>query len=67
MRLPCPFCGSSQRLEMLNNGDPADTFYWIACDEDECGAEGPARQTEADAEAAWNKRHRSTLHIPVAK
>lgn len=46
---PCPFCGS-QLIEPIDDGH----VHWLACMD--CDAEGPAKYTEAEAIAAWNRR-----------
>jgi Lar family restriction alleviation protein len=47
---PCPFCGSSD--VHIVAGDKCDE--WGTCVN--CGADGPFRDTEAQAIAAWNRR-----------
>lgn len=47
--LPCPFCGGEG---IVTQGNICDS--WIACQK--CGSEGPWRNTEAEAIAAWNTR-----------
>ena len=45
---PCPFCGMDAG-EVFNMGD----FYVSCC---ECEAQGPCRETKAEAIDAWNRR-----------
>jgi Lar family restriction alleviation protein len=51
--LPCPFCGGAPESEAENNG--LGTF-WIICDNDGCGCEGPYKGSADDAAVAWNSR-----------
>ena len=46
---PCPFCKSTDPIVV---GD-AD-LHWVECMSSGCGAEGPMRDTEEQAIAAWN-------------
>lgn len=51
--LPCPFCGISDAFGPIYDDHPI--YKWlVVCDE--CGAQGPARETEAEAVEAWNWR-----------
>ncbi len=48
---PCPFCGE----------EDVDTWEWrghfaMECPRNKCGASGPSRDNERDAEIAWNTR-----------
>lgn len=45
----CPFCGGDD-IECAATG-----VYWVKCHDPECGAEGPTRDSEAEAIAAWNR------------
>lgn len=48
---PCPFCGSTKvESTFMGHGALAVLCY-------ECEAEGPPRENEKDAIAAWNKRN----------
>ena len=48
---PCPFCGSSQvKANLMGHG-------WTEVYCGACEAEGPPRENEKDANAAWNKRN----------
>lgn len=54
--LPCPFCGGEPNEAIESNGGGV---FWVICDNvknNMCGCEGPYRQSEADAIAAWNRR-----------
>lgn len=53
----CPFCGSCE-IAMSSNGFQSE---FAVCGQ--CGAEGPARDTVAEAIAAWNTRHGETLEV----
>jgi len=44
---PCPFCGSNF-VNMNRVG------WWVVCEN--CGAEGPAKETREEALATWNRR-----------
>ena len=48
---PCPFCGGVD-VEF----DGGDIFYWIVCNNKECGAGGPGHNTEDGAVERWNNR-----------
>ena len=49
---PCPFCGKREFISVVRslNGVVA----WVDCTN--CGCYGPAKNTEAEAIAAWNRR-----------
>jgi Restriction alleviation protein Lar len=47
---PCPFC-KSEETAVGNTGS-----CWVRCLSVDCGAEGPVKDTEEDAIAAWNGR-----------
>lgn len=60
--LPCPFCGSAPSEYPQNTSIPAKAGGYtqiIWCEN--CGCEGPERQTDAEAIAAWNKRSNPEL------
>jgi Lar family restriction alleviation protein len=46
--LPCPFCGRDAANLAVGSG-----CEYVVCG---CGAEGPARPSEAEAIAVWNRR-----------
>jgi len=49
---PCPFCGGPAELK-----NPGYEYYspcWCKCTQ--CGAEGPTKSSELEAEEWWNKR-----------
>jgi Lar family restriction alleviation protein len=48
---PCPFCRTKQNLSIGRT-----TRWWISCDTQNCGAEGPHRKTKKAAIEAWNTR-----------
>ncbi len=50
---PCPFCGSARALVTMA---AAAKFVRCARLDGGCGAEGPVKQTVAEAVAAWNRR-----------
>jgi Lar family restriction alleviation protein len=57
--LPCPFCGRAdmmgvKELELQNDAN----VYLVECEE--CGTEGPSRETQLAAALAWNSRPGST-------
>ncbi len=49
---PCAFCGNAKSVRQSNG----ETSFWRVCALVTCGAEGPFAYTEADADAAWNRR-----------
>lgn len=49
--LPCPFCGSE---EIVFSGEFEGTLWILYCAT--CESEGSARDTRAEAIAAWNRR-----------
>lgn len=46
---PCYWCGKETKIKKGINND-----LWIRCDEENCRATGPSRETEAGAILAWN-------------
>jgi Lar family restriction alleviation protein len=57
--LPCPFCGSRPYAHVQNSsshvaGDPSRYLQMVWCDD--CGTQGPLRETDEQAIAAWNNR-----------
>lgn len=46
---PCPFCGGAGLISI-----GSVCHVWVTCDD--CGAEGPYKETEGEAVAAWNQR-----------
>lgn len=50
--LPCPFCGKAAKVEWFAFG----TLCEVDCSDRDCGAEGPCKATEAEAQTAWNTR-----------
>lgn len=55
--LPCPFCGLDTR-PLRNPIEQAfpDGYMSVVCPNSQCGASGPKRQSEIEAEDAWNRR-----------
>ena len=53
---PCPFCGG----EAQYSEESRFHICWVYCSG--CGAASGYRNTEAEAIAAWNKRHVKTCH-----
>ena len=51
--LPCPFCGTSNEVELLKVCDKSNAH--VNCHK--CGALGGRRETNDSAESAWNTRH----------
>ena len=53
---PCPFCGSNNLDDScrLNDGDGTRDYYFMFCNE--CEAEGPTSNDQAEAQRLWNKR-----------
>lgn len=47
---PIPWCGGEAQY-----GGEGKIWHYVECSE--CGWEGPAHKTEADAIAAWNTRN----------
>jgi len=62
--LPCPFCppGSSEQELELEPGCMPDAWWRGVCDS---GCAGPWKPTKAEAEAAWNTRHRASNWVRV--
>lgn len=50
---PCPFCQSLD-LRVEHIGDEAQPFFLVTCRN--CEADGPIKNTEAEALEAWNTR-----------
>lgn len=52
---PCPFCGGEAQPALAQGGG----IEWaqVECVNRDCGAVGPTPATEAEAIAAWNRRH----------
>ena len=46
---PCPFCGGNLPMTRKVLGEA-----WVECHE--CGADGPMKDSEEEAEEAWNQR-----------
>jgi len=57
---PCPFCGGAAAAEkkFLEIGKWRAAAIVVQCNSEEarCWVEGPARDTEEDAIAVWNRR-----------
>jgi Lar family restriction alleviation protein len=51
---PCPFCGSVMKLRLINGG-VSDPRKFVECFKG-CWIEGPRKQTDEEAIAAWNRR-----------
>ena len=49
---PCPFCSSN---DVHIGGTLGMKPFWVRCDN--CHADGPIKDTEGDAIAAWNRRY----------
>lgn len=59
--LPCPFCGGVAELKA-----PGYEHYspcWCKCTQ--CGAEGPVKSSELEAEKGWNERGQEDKWISV--
>lgn len=57
----CPFCGGVAKLKV-----PGYEHYspcWVKCTQ--CGAEGPTKSSEEEAEKGWNKRVQDDKWISV--
>ena len=57
----CPFCGGVAKLKA-----PGYEHYspcWVKCTQ--CGAEGPTKSSEEDAEKGWNERAQEDKWISV--
>lgn len=48
---PCPFCGHKAPQLLEGSGT-----CWISCMNQECGADGPVKQSSSAAEYFWNGR-----------
>lgn len=48
--LPCPFCGGAAEQNHTT------TRWWVTCCDSDCAGDGPIRESEAEAVAAWNQR-----------
>jgi Lar family restriction alleviation protein len=59
---PCPFCGATDRVIPWEspNWDYSIYMWEVWCKN--CSAEGPRKETEAEAIEAWNRRA-----VPVAE
>lgn len=44
----CPFCGTEPRLELDDN-------VFVACPNFDCGATGPAEESDDEAVRQWNR------------
>lgn len=58
---PCPFCGGIAKLNA-----PGYEYYspcWCKCTQ--CGAEGPTKVSELEAEKGWNERAQENEWISV--
>lgn len=52
---PCPFCGEKEKLKIKRYPlTTCDFIFTIKCKA--CGAEGPASNSDKDAELEWNVR-----------
>lgn len=51
--LPCPHCGVDDAFGPIYDDHPI-TKWLVVCDE--CGAQGPLKDTEQEAADAWNNR-----------
>ena len=60
---PCPFCGGDNASQFFH----ADTGYgasWhVECLAKDCGAGTSFYDTEAEAIAAWNRRHQARAEV----
>ena len=52
--LPCPFCGSTKLDVVL------DEIYYVTCDTEACGADGPYSANRERAIEKWNRRSGSS-------
>ncbi len=48
--LPCPWCGG----EAIHPCDEDAEYHYVRCDNDDCVACGPTRQSKVGAIATWN-------------
>jgi len=51
---PCPFCGSTKLDVVL------DEIYYVTCDTEACGADGPYSANRERAIEKWNRRSGSS-------
>jgi Lar family restriction alleviation protein len=64
MLLPCPFCGDSASLTDDDDGHHSPIRWRVECDSDQdCGAQGPVRDTRDLALAEWNSRPHAAITI----
>lgn len=52
----CPFCNQAIELDAKYSGG----LFWIECNNGDCGAQGPMRDTREQAIAAWDEAIRVT-------
>ena len=52
----CPFCGVGVASICCHGLSDDSDYWWVACDDERCGAEGPGRPTRDEAISAWNTR-----------
>lgn len=60
----CPFCGSGKVsvypldncAKYDENGEYIHSYWSVGCDEGDCEASGPVRDTKLEAERAWDSR-----------
>lgn len=55
---PCPFCGAAETDTTHAAVDGAWTWGAVVCANEPCEAQGPWKQSEAAAIAAWNRAPR---------
>jgi len=56
----CPFCGHIAKVDWFGFGE----ICQVICTNSECGAEGPCKETENEATAAWNMRVDDSAQAP---